>query len=256
MKRDLPLLTFVVPCYNEAPRVSSTLDHIRQACDLAELTRYEILVVDDCSNDNTSEVAEDYIAKTETGSTIQLIKNEVNKGLGRTFADTAFLGSGTYYRLVCGDDTESPETIAAIIGMLGQADVVIPVHPKSVPGKPLFRRLLSWTFTGLVNLISGYRIGYYNGCALLLRYDVMRWSPYSYGFQADLTTRLLDEGRSYKKVFVHASHVEKSAGESAIKMRNLLSVGHTLLEIGIRRVRRTLYPSTPIVPPESKFLES
>ena len=86
MKRDLPLLTFVVPCYNEAPRVSSTLDHIRQACELAELTRSEILVVDDCSTDTTSEVVENYIAQTENGSTIQLSKSEVNKGLGRTFA--------------------------------------------------------------------------------------------------------------------------------------------------------------------------
>ena len=45
------------------------------------------------------------------------------------------------------------------------------------------------TFTFLVNLISGYHLKYYNGMAIHLRYNVMRWHPssYGFGFQADGT---------------------------------------------------------------------
>ena len=37
--------------------------------------------------------------------------------------------------------------------------------------------LLSGTFTFLVNTISGFRLHYYNGLAVHLRYNVMRWHP-------------------------------------------------------------------------------
>ncbi len=84
---------------------------------------------------------------------------------------------------------------------------------------------------------------YYNGCALHLRYNVMRWGPYSFGFgfQAELITRLLDEGATFLEIPVHTNHVEKSAHNSAINYGNFLSVGHTLLEIFIRRLRKRVF---------------
>jgi hypothetical protein len=68
----------------------------------------------------------------------------------------------------------------------------------------------------------------------------MRWGPYSFGFgfQAELITRLLDEGATYIEIPVVATHREKSGANSALNIRNYLSVGHTLLEVFIRRVRR------------------
>jgi len=239
-------LTIVVPCFNERLHIEGTLDNIRAACESIGLESYEVLVVDDCSTDDTIEVVERYLARTQTGSKIRLLRNDVNRGLGRTYIDTAFLGKGRYYRLVCGDNVEPAETLSTILSHLGEEDMIIPVHPRVVPGKPLFRRVVSRFFTFLVNLLSGHSMSYYNGCALLLRYDVMRWAPYSYGFgfQADLITRLLDEGRTYCEVTVQVGHVEKDSGASAIQLRNFLSVAHTLLEIGIRRFRRVLYPPT------------
>jgi len=68
----------------------------------------------------------------------------------------------------------------------------------------------------------------------------MRWGPYSFGFgfQAELITRLLDEGASYVEVPVEAQHRDKDRGSSALNFKNFLSVGHTLSEVFIRRVRK------------------
>ena len=68
----------------------------------------------------------------------------------------------------------------------------------------------------------------------------MRWGPYSFGFgfQAELITRLLDEGASYIEIPLSNTHREKSGGNSALNFKNLLSVGHTLSEVLIRRVRK------------------
>ncbi len=52
---DLPTVTVLVPCYNEAETVAPTIESIR-ALDYPQ-DKLSILVIDDGSTDNTSEVA-------------------------------------------------------------------------------------------------------------------------------------------------------------------------------------------------------
>lgn len=233
-------LTIVIPCLNEEERIGPTLDAVASA--MGELPYdYEILVVNDGSTDQTRVVVEDYV-RSHPDLPIQLINNPHNRGVTRSYVDAAFQGRGKYFRLVCGDNAEPKETLLAILTELGKADMVIPYH-LTVGKKPWFRKTLSRAYTDLVNALSGYTLHYYNGCALHLRYNVMRWGPYSFGFgfQAELITRLLDEGATFLEIAVHANHVEKSAHNSAINFGNFLSVGHTLLEIFIRRLRKRVF---------------
>ena len=70
----------------------------------------------------------------------------------------------------------------------------------------------------------------------------MRWHSDSrgFGFQADTLCRLIDLGFDYKEIPINA--VERRTGKSnALTYRNLLSVAHTLLEIGIRRLSNRVY---------------
>jgi glycosyltransferase involved in cell wall biosynthesis len=233
-------LTIIIPCLNEEERVGPTLDTVTAAmCELPH--SYEILVIDDGSTDRTAAVVEEY-ARQHPGLPIRLHRNPRNRGLTRSYGDGAFLGRGKYYRLVCGDNAEPKETLLAILTQLGKADIIIPYH-LTVGEKPWLRRTLSRGYTELVNALSGYKMRYYNGCALHLRYNVMRWGPYSFGFgfQAELITRLLDEGATFVEIPVHTNHVEKSSHNSAINFGNFLSVGHTLLEIFIRRLRKRVF---------------
>jgi hypothetical protein len=125
--------------------------------------------------------------------------------------------------------------------MLGKADIIIPYYPV-LPGKSRSRKVVSKLYTWLVDLLSGHSIRYYNGCALYRRFHVMRWAPYNYGFgfQADLITTLLDEGASFEELSVEGFHLVKDRG-SPLNFRNFLSTGHTLLEMLLRRIRRTLF---------------
>jgi glycosyltransferase involved in cell wall biosynthesis len=235
-------LTLFVPCLNEQERVVPTLKTIQAA--MQEVGRsYEVLVVDDGSSDRTCEVVDEY-RKNNPGVPIRVHRNQRNLGLSRSFVDTAFRGHGKYYRLVCGDNVEPKESMVKILSLLGTADIVVPYYPV-LPGKSATRRMISRTFTLLVDLASGRRLKYYNGCALYHRYHVMRWAPYNYGFgfQADLITRLLDEGASYVEVPVSGFHLTKERGQSAVTLRNFISTGHTLFEILLRRIRRIVYGS-------------
>src|SRR5215471_2405224 len=230
-------VTIVVPCLNEQHHIGPTLDTVVAA--MMELPySYEVLVVDDGSSDDTSKIVETYM-EAHPGLPIRLIKRPVTRGLATSYVDGAFLGRGTYYRLVCGDNVEPKETLVACFKELGKADMIVPYHV-AVPGKSAARKGLSKLYTGLVNMFSGYRIRYYNGLAMHLRYNVMRWGPYSFGFgfQAELITRLLDEGASFIEVPVMATHTEKSGLNSALNYKNFLSVSHTLLEVLLRRIRK------------------
>ena len=233
-------MTIVIPCLNEEAHIKDTLDTVGAAmCELRY--SYEILVIDDGSTDRTAQIVESY-ADAHPELPLRLHRNPRNRGLTRSYVDGAFLGRGKYYRLVCGDNPEPKETLLAIFSQLGNADMVVPYYP-AVEGKPVLRRTLSMLYTRLVNTLSGYKFHYYNGCALHLRYNVMRWGPYSFGFgfQAELMTRLLDEGATFVEIPVNATHIEKSAHNSAINIGNFLSVGHTLLEVFIRRLRKRVF---------------
>jgi glycosyltransferase involved in cell wall biosynthesis len=232
-------LTLFVPCYNEEKRVIGTLETIREA--LAEIgCSYEVIVVDDGSSDNTAAVVEGYIA-SHLAEPVRLHRNPRNFGLARSFVETSFMGVGSYYRLVCGDNVEPKETMVAILRQMGTADLILPYYPV-LPGKSRLRRAISRTFTLLVDMLGGYSIKYYNGCAMYRRFHVMRWAPYNYGFgfQADLITMLLDEGASYREIAVSGTHFVKEGG-SPLNLRNFVSTGHTLLEILLRRIRRSLF---------------
>jgi glycosyltransferase involved in cell wall biosynthesis len=232
--------TIVIPCLNEEANIEATLDTVAAAMSRFPFS-YEILVIDDGSTDYTAALVKQY-AGAHPEVPLHLHHNARNQGLTRSYVDGAFLGRGKYYRLVCGDNVEPKETLEAVFRHIGSADIVIPYHSE-VPGKTLLRQVLSQSYTRLVNALSGYKIRYYNGLAIHLRYNVMRWGPYSFGFgfQAELITRLLDEGATYVEIPVTAMHREKSGHNSALNFKNFLSVTHTLLEILIRRVRKRTF---------------
>jgi glycosyltransferase involved in cell wall biosynthesis len=233
-------LTLFISCYEEEAFIVATLDATRKALAAVSGLSYELIVIDDCSRDRSAALVEEYIRKHPT-ERIMLRRNRVNRGLAQNYFDAAFIGRGKYYRLICGDNAEPKETMEAVFRAIGQADMVIPYYVTR-EGKGIYRRLLSVVYTQIVNTIGNFRLHYYNGLAVHLRYNVMRWHPNTrgFGFQADIVCMLLDQGFTYVEVPV--KDIEKKRGESrALAFKNMLSVAHTLLDIVIRRVSNRVY---------------
>jgi glycosyltransferase involved in cell wall biosynthesis len=234
--QEAPLdLTIFISCYNEEVYIVDTIETVRAAVKEVGGISYEIIVIDDCSTDRSLEIVREYI-RTHPDDRILLRANKTNRGLAQNYFDAAFLGKGKYYRLICGDDAEPKDTMVAVLREIGKADMLIPYYVTS-EGKSLYRRVISRAYTCLINAISGFRLHYYNGLAVHLRYNVMRWHPNTrgFGFQADIVCMLLDQGFTYREVPVKT--VERKGGESrALTFKNMLSVTHTILDIIIRRI--------------------
>lgn len=226
---------------NEQDNLEETLDTLLSALSNFDFS-WEIIISDDGSIDNTAAVAKNYICRNNMFP-LRLVVNTVNQGLAQTYIDGAFLGSGEYFRLVCGGNVEPKETFIKIFERLGDKDMIVPYHYDSTERPPL-RSAISSLYTKIINMISGYNLKYYNGMAVLRRRDVMRWHTnyHGFGFQADMLVRLLDVGRTYVEVPVTV--MDRNGGtSSAFRFRNILSVSHTLLDLSIRRLGRELYPA-------------
>lgn len=70
-----PLVSFVVTSYNYEKYILRTLESIKNQ----SYTNFEIIVVDDCSNDNSCQIVENFIADNQD-LRITLIKQEINRG--------------------------------------------------------------------------------------------------------------------------------------------------------------------------------
>ncbi len=130
------------------------------------------------------------------------------------------------------------EVIEAILSRLGQADIIIPFFGR-LDNRPLNRRIVSRTFTKLVNAISGTRVQYYNGAVAHLRENVIAHHPGTRGFghQAELITQLLYLDATYTEVEVPMQ--ERQHGHSsAFKWQNFLSVAGSLWRILRNRFRK------------------
>lgn len=233
-------ITFFVACYNEEANIVAALTNVVNATKEVGCS-YDIVVIDDASKDRSVELIKQYM-DAHPDVPLKLLVNASNQGLGANYAEGCFHGNGKYYRLICGDNEERYETIVAVLKHLGQADMILSYHVDR-SARSWHRRVVSSSFTGLVNLVTGYRIKYYNGLPIIRRYDVMRWHSHAhgFGFQADTITRMLDLGATYVEVPVVPT--ERTEGKTkAFTMRNFCSVGHTLLEIFIRRAAKLAYP--------------
>jgi glycosyltransferase involved in cell wall biosynthesis len=232
-------LGLFVACYNEEENITGTLETVVAACREVGVL-FQLVIIDDCSRDRSVEKIKEF-GCSHPDVPLTLYVNSRNEGLANNYAEAAFLLRSEWYRLICGDNVEPKETLVTIFKELGSAEMLIPYNIE-IRGRAQSRRVISKAYTALVNFLSGFHLRYYNGMVVTRREYVMRWhsNSHGFGFQADLLTRLLSRGLTYKEIAVYGQ--ERQAGNSkALTFRNFASVAHSLLNIIIRRISKLLY---------------
>jgi len=117
-------LSIIIPAYNEARTIHLILDKVKEVKLINGISK-EIIIVNDCSTDNTEQAIQDYIA-ANTGLNIQYLKHEVNKGKGAAIHTGIQGATGDYLVIQDADLEYDPEEYNDLLKPIikGFADVV------------------------------------------------------------------------------------------------------------------------------------
>lgn len=141
--------SLVIPAYNEAAGIRQAIAEADEA--LRALTRrYEILIVDDGSQDGTADVVAECAAQLPT---LRLLRHPRNRGYGAALR-TGF--AAARHALVGFTDADCQFFLADLAGLLERAEQ-FPVVVGYRVGRqdPTRRRFLSWGYNTLVRILLG-----------------------------------------------------------------------------------------------------
>jgi dolichyl-phosphate beta-glucosyltransferase len=145
-------ISVVIPAYNEAARLGSTLERAVEYLSSRGLS-YELLVVDDGSRDRTVEVAE---AFAERG--VRVIRHERNRGKGAAIRTGVLASRGAEVLLSDADASTPIEELEKLERWLPEAPVVL--GSRAVAGadvrrhQPFYRELMGKTFNRIIRLLG------------------------------------------------------------------------------------------------------
>lgn len=106
-----PKFSVVIPVRNESGNISSLVQGIQAAC-IPINTNYEIVVVDDCSDDNTADVVLNLI---RDNSSLRLIRHDRNGGQSAAIHSGVLYARGEYICTIDGDGQNPPGEIPKLI---------------------------------------------------------------------------------------------------------------------------------------------
>ncbi len=112
MTKEEPLVSIALCTYNGAKFIRKQLDSILDQTH----KNLEIVLVDDCSTDDTCEIISEYAKIDER---IRCYKNEVNQGYNKNFEKAISLTTGDYVAISDQDDIWLPHKITSLLNCIG-----------------------------------------------------------------------------------------------------------------------------------------
>ncbi len=160
MAKDISI-SICVPAFNEKNTLRDAVEDLIKTLSLY-VQKLEIIIVDDGSIDSTPQLA-DQIAKEY--SQIKVIHHKRNLGIGVSYRDALAVADGTYYTWFPADHENSSQEFIQCLPYLKEDTIVICHHQGQDP-RSFMRRIVSGSYTRLLNRCFRLKLKYYNGLAI------------------------------------------------------------------------------------------
>jgi glycosyltransferase involved in cell wall biosynthesis len=202
-------LSVVVPCYNEPPSVlDETLSRLQASLDKVGSLVYEVIVVDDGSNNRQYSVS-------ASNGRVRIIKHKRNLGYGASLLTGIRQAKSDWIGIVDADSTYPLESFPDLIEKTPEYDMVI--GKRNWKDIPRMRRFPKWLLNTLAGWLAGVKIPDLNSGMRVFRkelvFDYVRVFPQRFSFSSTLT--MIGLTSSYNTCFVDIPYFVRK-GESKI----------------------------------------
>ena len=150
-----PEVSVVVPAYREAARLPRSLERLPRELEAAGVLSFEVIVVDDGSDDATPDVVRAAAARDPR---VRLLRHEENRGKGRAVRAGVLASRGAFV-LVTDADLSTPPADAALLLDVARRGTPVVVGSRRLRGarilvrQPLHREAIGFAFAALRRLL-------------------------------------------------------------------------------------------------------
>ncbi len=218
-----PSVSVVVPAYDESGSIEGVVREAHDALGRHDIGRYEIVLVDDGSRDDTLALMQ---RMRETLPGVRVIAHQENRGLGAAIRTGLAAASGDVLLWVPGDGQYAVHDLLPGVSMLDVADMVVGLrHTRGDPA----RGVISRCFHALILLLFRFDASRMSGL-FIIRKDVFnQLKPRSTDVFLNYELPLLCVQRGRPLEFITIPVRPRQAGAS--KVVNARTIGRILWEM-------------------------
>ena len=206
-------LSIILPCYNEENNISPSLKVIARSLKSSKIKNFEIIFVDDGSTDRSKQTINEII-KLYRGK-IDINKKFLNKniGLGGAFRYGVKKSRGTHVVFIPTDNSHPVKGLCEIFSSINFAkrDHILISYVKNKNARSIFRRIISRSYTIILNVIFLNKIKYFNGLNIypikILKENLNKTNGFA--FQTEIILMALKKRTKYYNVGTTISERQK-----------------------------------------------
>lgn len=216
-----PQISFIIPVYNEQYNIQGVLKDLYAVLAQNPHWKWEIIVIEDGSKDNTRQVIQDLVAKHYPE--VQVILHDQNKGYNLSMRDGMQKARGKYFMYIGADEEFDISEVSSFVEPLlasgeAHADLVLGVRWQRNAYK-LHRFFISVIYIFFLNWIYKMRINDYNWSQAWSRelLTKIKLESYSLFMLPEIIIKANDLG--YKIKEVPSNHRGRRTGRSSLNMK-------------------------------------
>lgn len=191
-----PVLSIIIPAYNEAVTIKLILEKIRDVSLINGLDK-EIVVIDDCSTDDTGAAVAAFQRENQA-LTIKYVRHEINRGKGAALRTGISKATGGFILIQDADQEYDPREYNRLLKPMveGFADAV---YGSRFAGGSPHRMLFFWHTIGnrcltlLSNMFCNLNLSDMETCYKLFRAEIIKSVSLKedrFGFEPEVTSKI------------------------------------------------------------------
>ena len=230
VSRPAPVVSVVVPCFNEEHAVAQTLADLHRA--LPAVGEYEIIFVDDGSTDGTAEVIE---REGRGSDQVRLLRHQRNRGYGAELKTGMRAARATLVAITDADGTYPNERLPEMIRATESADMVVGARIGANVKYPFIRRVPKAFLRAYASWIAGQHVPDMNSGLRVFRREVaerfLGVLPDGFSFTTTITLAMLTNAYAVK--YLPIDYAERIGRSKIRPIRDTLTFFQLIARTGL-----------------------